>query len=137
MYIPLALVLNGRKLGDREIRVKKCLESAEAIQKQKLMDAAMNGRKKGKKQIKRKIVVKEGKKEVKEKKEKGEKKEVKEKKGDKKEKGEKKEKKEKGDKKNVKSDKKRKVDLSFMGNRTKLSINAINANRRLMKKMKK
>ena len=121
MYIPLALVLNGRKLGDREIRVKKCLESAEAIQKQKLMDAAMNGRKKGKKQIKRKIVVKEGKKEVKEKKEKGEKKE----------------KKEKGDKKNVKSDKKRKVDLSFMGNRTKLSINAINANRRLMKKMKK
>ena len=130
MYIPLALVLNGRKLGDREIRVKKCLESAEAIQKQKLMDAAMNGRKKGKKQIKRKIVVKE----------KGEKKEVKEKKGDKKEKGEKKEKKEKkekGDKKNVKSDKKRKVDLSFMGNRTKLSINAINANRRLMKKMKK
>lgn len=130
MYIPLALVLNGRKLADREIRVKKCLESAEAIQKQKLMDAAMNGRKKGKKQIKRKIVVKE----------KGEKKEVKEKKGDKKEKGEKKEKKEKkekGDKKNVKSDKKRKVDLSFMGNRTKLSINAINANRRLMKKMKK
>lgn len=125
MYIPLALVLNGRKLADREIRVKKCLESAEAIQKQKLMDAAMNGRKKGKKQIKRKIVVKEGKKEVKEKK------------GDKKEKGEKKEKKEKGDKKNVKSDKKRKVDLSFMGNRTKLSINAINANRRLMKKMKK
>lgn len=114
MYIPLALVLNGRKLADREIRVKKCLESAEAIQKQKLMDAAMNGRKKGKKQIKRKIVVKE----------KGEKKE-------------KKEKKEKGDKKNVKSDKKRKVDLSFMGNRTKLSINAINANRRLMKKMKK
>lgn len=130
MYIPLALVLNGRKLADREIRVKKCLESAEAIQKQKLMDAAMNGRKKGKKQIKRKIVVKE----------KGEKKEVKEKKGDKKEKGEKKEKKEKkekGDKKNVKSDKKRKVDLSFMGNRTKLNINAINANRRLMKKMKK
>lgn len=130
MYIPLALVLNGRKLADREIRVKKCLESAEAIQKQKLMDAAMNGRKKGKKQIKRKIVVKE----------KGEKKEVKEKKGDKKEKGEKKEKKEKkekGDKKNVKSDNKRKVDLSFMGNRTKLSINAINANRRLMKKMKK
>lgn len=137
MYIPLALVLNGRKLADREIRVKKCLESAEAIQKQKLMDAAMNGRKKGKKQIKRKIVVKEGKKEVKEKKEKGEKKEVKEKKGDKKEKGEKKEKKEKGEKKDVKSDKKRKVDLSFMGNRTKLSINAINANRRLMKKMKK
>ena len=111
MYIPLALVLNGRKLADREIRVKKCLESAEAIQKQKLMDAAMNGRKKGKKQIKRKIVVKE--------------------------KGEKKEKKEKGEKKDVKSDKKRKVDLSFMGNRTKLSINAINANRRLMKKMKK
>ena len=128
MYIPLALVLNGRKLADREIRVKKCLESAEAIQKQKLMDAAMNGRKKGKKQIKRKIVVKEGKKEVKEKKE--GKKEVKEK-------GEKKEKKEKGEKKDVKSDKKRKVDLSFMGNRTKLSINAINANRRLMKKMKK
>lgn len=132
MYIPLALVLNGRKLGDREIRVKKCLESAEAIQKQKLMDAAMNGRKKGKKQIKRKIVVKEGKKEVKEKKEKGEKKEVKEGK-----KEDKKEKKEKGEKKDVKSDKKRKVDLSFMGNRTKLSINAINANRRLMKKMKK
>lgn len=134
MYIPLALVLNGRKLADREIRVKKCLESAEAIQKQKLMDAAMNGRKKGKKQIKRKIVVKEKgeKKEVKEKKEKGEKKEVKEGK-----KEDKKEKKEKGDKKNVKSDKKRKVDLSFMGNRTKLSINAINANRRLMKKMKK
>ena len=125
MYIPLALVLNGRKLGDREIRVKKCLESAEAIQKQKLMDAAMNGRKKGKKQIKRKIVVKEG--------------EKKEKKGEKKEgkKEGKKEVKEKGDKKNVKSDKKRKVDLSFMGNRTKLSINAINANRRLMKKMKK
>ena len=48
-----------------------------------------------------------------------------------------KEKKEKGEKKDVKSDKKRKVDLSFMGNRTKLSINAINANRRLMKKMKK
>ena len=131
MYIPLALVLNGRKLADREIRVKKCLESAEAIQKQKLMDAAMNGRKKGKKQIKRKIVVKE----------KGEKKEVKEGKKEgkkeKKEKGEKKEKKEKGEKKDVKSDKKRKVDLSFMGNRTKLSINAINANRRLMKKMKK
>lgn len=134
MYIPLALVLNGRKLADREIRVKKCLESAEAIQKQKLMDAAMNGRKKGKKQIKRKIVVKEGKKEGKEK---GEKKEVKEVKEKKEVKGEKKEKKEKGDKKNVKSDKKRKVDLSFMGNRTKLSINAINANRRLMKKMKK
>lgn len=132
MYIPLALVLNGRKLGDREIRVKKCLESAEAIQKQKLMDAAMNGRKKGKKQIKRKIVVKEGKKEVKEKKE-----GKKEGKKEKKEKGEKKEKKEKGEKKDVKSDKKRKVDLSFMGNRTKLSINAINANRRLMKKMKK
>lgn len=131
MYIPLALVLNGRKLADREIRVKKCLESAEAIQKQKLMDAAMNGRKKGKKQIKRKIVVKEGeKKEVKgEKEKKGEKKEGK--------KEGKKEVKEKGDKKNVKSDKKRKVDLSFMGNRTKLSINAINANRRLMKKMKK
>ena len=137
MYIPLALVLNGRKLGDREIRVKKCLESAEAIQKQKLMDAAMNGRKKGKKQIKRKIVVKEGEKKEK----KGEKKEgkKKEKKGEKKEgkKEGKKEVKEKGDKKNVKSDKKRKVDLSFMGNRTKLSINAINANRRLMKKMKK
>ena len=75
MYIPLALVLNGRKLADREIRVKKCLESAEAIQKQKLMDAAMNGRKKGKKQIKRKIVVKE----KGEKKEKAEKKEEKEK----------------------------------------------------------
>ena len=34
-------------------------------------------------------------------------------------------------------EKKEKVDLSFMGNRTKLSMNAINANKRLMKKMKK
>ena len=95
-------MLNGKKIGDREIRVKKCLGSVEAIQKQKLMDAMMNGRKKGKKQMKKpmkKIVVNEAEKEKKEKKE--------------------------------------KVDLSFMGNRTKLSMNAINANKRLMKKMKK
>lgn len=106
--MPLALVLNGKKIGDREIRVKKCLGSVEAIQKQKLMDAMMNGRKKGKKQMKKpmkKIVVNEAAKERKEGKEKKEKKE--------------------------------KVDLSFMGNRTKLSMNAINANKRLMKKMKK
>ena len=103
--MPLALVLNGKKIGDREIRVKKCLGSVEAIQKQKLMDAMMNGRKKGKKQMKKpmkKIVVNEAAKERKEGKE-----------------------------------KKEKVDLSFMGNRTKLSMNAINANKRLMKKMKK
>lgn len=101
-------MLNGKKIGDREIRVKKCLGSVEAIQKQKLMDAMMNGRKKGKKQMKKpmkKIVVNEAAKERKEGKEKKEKKE--------------------------------KVDLSFMGNRTKLSMNAINANKRLMKKMKK
>ena len=92
-------MLNGKKIGDREIRVKKCLGSVEAIQKQKLMDAMMNGRKKGKKQMKKpmkKIVVNEAAKERKE-----------------------------------------EVDLSFMGNRTKLSMNAINANKRLMKKMKK
>ena len=109
--MPLALVLNGKKIGDREIRVKKCLGSVEAIQKQKLMDAMMNGRKKGKKQMKKpmkKIVVNEAAKERKEGKEKKEKKE-----------------------------KKERVDLSFMGNRTKLSMNAINANKRLMKKMKK
>ena len=39
--------------------------------------------------------------------------------------------------KKEKKEKKEKVDLSFMGNRTKLSMNAINANKRLMKKMKK
>ena len=37
----------------------------------------------------------------------------------------------------IRKEKKEKVDLSFMGNRTKLSMNAINANKRLMKKMKK
>lgn len=114
--MPLALVLNGKKIGDREIRVKKCLGSVEAIQKQKLMDAAMNGRKKGKKQMKgpsKKIVVNE----VEKKKEGTEKKEKKEKK--------------------EKEGKAKKVDLSFMGNRTKLSMNAINANKRLMKKTKK
>ena len=113
-------MLNGKKIGDREIRVKKCLGSVEAIQKQKLMDAMMNGRKKGKKQMKKpmkKIVVNEAAKERKEGKEKKEKKEKQAKK--------------------QKNEKKEKVDLSFMGNRTKLSMNAINANKRLMKKMKK
>ena len=118
--------------NDREIRVSRYLKTAEAIERQKQKDAAKNGRKKMKNPNKRMPAAKKEKKEKKaektEKKEKVEKVETSEKKAEKKK--ERKPRKEK-------SEKKQQIDLSFMGKKAVLSVNAVNAKRRILKKQKK
>ena len=121
--MPLALLLNNSKFGDREIRVTRYLSNPVAIEKQKERDAARNGRKNGKKQSRigkptpqnrdaAKKVIEKMKKEETSKEEKKEKlpKEKKEKKS---------------------------MNLSFMGRKASLNMNSINAVKRLMKKAKK
>ena len=130
--MPLALLLNNSKFGDREIRVTRYLSNPVAIEKQKERDAARNGRKNGKKQSRigkptpqnrdaaKKVIEKMKKEELpKEKKEKI----AKEKPQKEKKEGEKKEKKS--------------MNLSFMGRKASLNMNSINAVKRLMKKAKK
>ena len=140
-YTPLGILLNGRSFHNRELRVSRYLRSTEAIEKKKQKDAAKNGRKKLRKPMKKEKVEKKEKTEKKEEKE--EKKEVvkvEEKKPEKQEKQEKpenskktKERKRKDKQEKVKKD----IDLSFMGKRATLSMNAVNAKKRLMKKAKK
>ncbi|KAK8807658.1 hypothetical protein WA171_000611 [Blastocystis sp. BT1] len=141
IYMPLALLLNNSKFGDREIRVTRYLSNPVAIEKQKERDAARNGRKNGKKQSRigkptpqnrdaAKKVIEKMKKEETSKEEKKEKlpKEKKEKIAKEKPQKEKKE----GEKKEKKS-----MNLSFMGRKASLNMNSINAVKRLMKKAKK
>lgn len=122
--MPLALLLNNKEYGDREIRVTRYLSNPVAVERQKERDAARNGRKKGKKQLK----------EVESSQAPGNAKKVFEK--------TKKEtipyeKKEKKEKKERKGKKEKTTKLSFMGHKSSMSINGINAMKRLMKKAKK
>lgn len=137
MSISQALLLNGKSFHDRELRVTRYLKNAEAIEKQKLKDAARNGRKKMKKvgvKPEKKVEKKVGKKEKAEKKEKVEKKEKAEKKVEKKVVSKSQEKKRE---RKPREERKEKIDLSFMGKRASLSMNAVNAKKRILKKQKK
>ena len=139
--MPLALLLNNSKFGDREIRVTRYLSNPVAIEKQKERDAARNGRKNGKKQSRigkptpqnrdaAKKVIEKMKKEETSKEEKKEKlpKEKKEKIAKEKPQKEKKER---------QNNHKKSMNLSFMGRKASLNMNSINAVKRLMKKAKK
>ena len=153
VYMPLALMVNKAKFGDRELRVTRYLSNPEAIEKQKERDAIRNGRKgkKGKKVItkERKVspqvagaarkvleMMKKGGKEevnkVPEKKEKKEKKETKpvEKKEKPMENKEKPVEKANGEKTAPK------IDLSFMGHKASLSSSSRHSAKRLTKSKK-
>ena len=148
VYVPLALMVNKAKFGDRELRVTRYLSNPEAIEKQKERDAIRNGRK-GKKG--KKVVTKERKvspqvagaaRKVLEMMKKGGKEEkVSEKVSEKKEKKEKKEKpvekkpveKASGEKTEKPAPK---IDLSFMGHKASLTSNSLHSAKRQVKSKK-
>ena len=146
--MPLALLVDRREFRGRPLRVSRYLQSEEAIERKKERDAAINGRRKGKKEVQRKRragAEKEKKEKGEEKKEKKEKKE-KETKKEKKEKQQPVEKKEKEKEKKELPKKKEKtkqgentnsIDLSFMGAKAKLNTHVLKSQKKLLKKGKK
>ena len=52
--MPLALLVDRREFRGRPLRVSRYLQSEEAIERKKERDAAINGRRKGKKEVQRK-----------------------------------------------------------------------------------
>ena len=154
--MPLALLVDRREFRGRPLRVSRYLQSEEAIERKKERDAAINGRRKGRKEVQRKRRAgAEKEKEKKEKKEKEEKGEEKKEKKEKKEKETKKEKKEKQqpvEKKEKEKEKKElpkkkektkqgentnSIDLSFMGAKAKLNTHVLKTQKKLLKKGKK
>ena len=144
--MPLALLVDRREFRGRPLRVSRYLQSEEAIERKKERDAAINGRRKGKKEVQRKRRTgaekeKKGeeKKEKKEKKEKETKKEKKEKQQPVEKKEKEKEKKElpKKKEKTKQGENTNSIDLSFMGAKAKLNTHVLKSQKKLLKKGKK
>ena len=144
--MPLALLVDRREFRGRPLRVSRYLQSEEAIERKKERDAAINGRRKGKKEVQRKRRAgaekeKKGeeKKEKKEKKEKETKKEKKEKQQPAEKKEKEKEKKElpKKKEKTKQGENTNSIDLSFMGAKAKLNTHVLKTQKKLLKKGKK
>lgn len=144
--MPLALLVDRREFRGRPLRVSRYLQSEEAIERKKERDAAINGRRKGRKEVQRKRRVgaekekkEEEKKEKKEKKEKETKKEKKEKQQPVEKKEKEKEKKElpKKKEKTKQGENTNSIDLSFMGAKAKLNTHVLKSQKKLLKKGKK
>ena len=149
--MPLALLVDRREFRGRPLRVSRYLQSEEAIERKKERDAAINGRRKGRKEVQRKRRA-GAEKEKKEKKEKGEEKKEKKEKKEKETKKEKKEKQQPVEKKEKEKEKKElpkkkektkqgentnSIDLSFMGAKAKLNTHVLKTQKKLLKKGKK
>ena len=152
--MPLALLVDRREFRGRPLRVSRYLQSEEAIERKKERYAAINGRRKGRKEVqrKRRAGAEKKEKEKKEKEKKGEEKKEKKEKKEKETKKEKKEKQQPVEKKEKEKEKKElpkkkektkqgentnSIDLSFMGAKAKLNTHVLKSQKKLLKKGKK